>query len=187
MIKYDVIHRKICEFFDKYPSIKKIFLFVYKYMAYLISLLYLILIVICIRDKNIAPYDFIRAHQLFEAEPLTNSFIAAKIILTPLVSFIVVSVIRKCIDRKRPYIKYSYIPMVNKTKKGESMPSRHVFSITIIAMCWLYIFPVMGIIMLILSYFMAACRVIAGVHYISDVIVGFIAAVLCGIVGLWIL
>lgn len=35
-----------------------------------------------------------------------NMLLTAKLILTPLTSFILVSVIRKCIDAKRPYEKY---------------------------------------------------------------------------------
>lgn len=60
--------------------------------------------------------------------------------------------------------------LLRKIKKGESMPSRHVFSITIIAMCWLYIYQPIGIVLLILTIILAAVRVIAGVHFIRDVI-----------------
>lgn len=69
----------------------------------------------------------------------SNIFVISKLILTPLTSFIVVSFFRKCIDAKRPYVKYNITPLVKKEKKGESMPSRHVFSITIIA-CAGYIY-----------------------------------------------
>ena len=40
------------------------------------------------------------------------------------------------------------------------MPSRHVFSITIIAMCWFYVSVPVGIIMLMLVAIMAASRVL---------------------------
>lgn len=67
------------------------------------------------------------------------------------------------------------------------MPSRHVFSITIIAMCWLYIYQPIGIVLLILTIILAAVRVIAGVHFIRDVIAGIAVGILCGFIGLWIL
>ena len=98
-----------------------------------------------------------------------------------------VSFFRKCIDAKRPYVKYNITPLVKKEKKGESMPSRHVFSITIIAMCWLYIYQPIGIVLLILTIILAAVSVIAGVHFIRDVIAGIAVGILCGFIGLWIL
>ena len=111
----------------------------------------------------------------------------SKLILTPFTSFILVSVIRKCIDAKRPYEKYNIKPLFVKNTKGESMPSRHVFSITIIAMCWLYVSVPVGVIMLILVVIMAASRVLAGVHFIRDVVAGFAVGIICGIAGLWLI
>ena len=96
-------------------------------------------------------------------------------------------IIRKCIDAKRPYEKYNIKPLFVKDTKGESMPSRHVFSITIIAMCWLYVSVPVGIIMLMLVAIMAASRVLAGVHFVRDVVAGFAVGIICGIAGLWII
>ena len=61
------------------------------------------------------------------------------------------------------------------------MPSRHVFSMTIIAVSWFVISPIIGSILLICSLIMGMIRVIGGVHYPSDVIVGFISACLWGL------
>ena len=44
------------------------------------------------------------------------------------------------------------------------MPSRHIFSITIIAMCWLYIYQPVGIILLVMTLVLAVLRVVMGVH-----------------------
>ena len=63
----------------------------------------------------------------------------------------------------------------------------NLFSITIIAMCWLYIYQPVGIVLLILTIILAAVRVIAGVHFIRDVIAGIAVGILCGFIGLWIL
>lgn len=70
-------------------------------------------------------------------------------------------------------MKYNIKPLFVKDTKGESMPSRHVFSITIIAMCWLYVSVPVGIIMLMLVEIMAASRVLAGVHFVRDAVAGF--------------
>ena len=39
----------------------------------------------------------------------------------------------------------------------------------------------------ILTIILAAVRVIAGVHFIRDVIAGIAVGILCGFIGLWIL
>ena len=95
--------------------------------------------------------------------------------------------IRKCLDSPRPYTKYNITPIVKKDKEGESMPSRHIFSITIIAMCWLYICQPVGIILLVMTLVLAVLRVVMGVHFIKDVIAGIIYGIICGFIGLWIL
>ena len=75
---------------------------------------------------------------------------------------------------------YDFKPIIEKNKKGESMPSRHVFSAFIIGMAFLYIGEIpLGIIGLII----AIVRVISGVHFPKDVIVGALVGILCGAVG----
>lgn len=107
-----------------------------------------------------------------------------KVIIIPATGFFLLTFIRKTINRKRPYEALNIQPLINKDKKGHSMPSRHVFSMTIIAVSWFIISPIIGIILLICSLIMAMIRVIGGVHYPSDVLVGFISACIW---GLWFL
>lgn len=172
---YERRYRKISEWFLNCKPAYAILKFIYKYMAYFIAFAYIFLIIMSLRGTFFS-----------ETTPimLRNSGI---VVLTPLTSFILVSVIRKCIDAKRPYEKYNIKPLFIKETKGESMPSRHVFSITIIAMCWLYVSVPVGIIMLMLVAIMAASRVLAGVHFVRDVVVGFAVGIICGIAGLWII
>ena len=56
-----------------------------------------------------------------------------KVILVPFITFAGVSVFRKCVNAKRPYTIYGTTPIVAKDKTGESMPSRHTASFTVIA------------------------------------------------------
>lgn len=104
-----------------------------------------------------------------------------KIILIPASGFILLTFVRKSINRKRPYEALDIQPLIIKNKKGHSMPSRHVFSMTIIALSWLMISPIIGSILMFCVCVMAMIRVIGGVHYPSDVIVGFISACLWGL------
>lgn len=104
-----------------------------------------------------------------------------KIILVPAISFLIVSLFRKMIKRQRPYDKYHYQSMIEKESKENSMPSRHVFCATLIAMTYIYFHIPLGILLLVLACGSGVIRVIGGVHYISDVIVGFLIGILAGL------
>lgn len=108
-----------------------------------------------------------------------------KLLLVPAFSFAALSVFRHRINRPRPYETQNIKPLIPRDKRGESMPSRHVFSAAVISMCWLYINPKVGVVCLFLSLLSGVTRVLAGVHYPSDVAAGFDIGVLCGLI-LWI-
>ena len=175
---YERRYRKISEWFLKCKPAYAILKFIYKYI---------LLIIMSFRGTFFKEATPIMLRNSGIAVETDNMLLTAKLILTPLTSFILVSVIRKCIDAKRPYEKYNIKPLFIKETKGESMPSRHVFSITIIAMCWLYVSVPVGIIMLLLVAIMSASRVLAGVHFVRDVVAGFAVGIICGIAGLWLI
>ena len=97
--------------------------------------------------------------------------------LLPAIGFGLLSAIRKRLNQARPYEKWAIQPLLAKDTSGKSMPSRHVFSATVISMCLLYFFWLPGLICLLLSAGLALVRVIGGVHYPKDVVIGY----LCGI------
>lgn len=186
--KYEIRYNHMYDYIVSHKTLKSTILLLYKVLPYFVAISYVLLIIMCMRSKDaiVTPTISFSVDATGYVET-SNIFVTAKLILTPLTSFIVVSFFRKCIDAKRPYIKYNITPLVKKDKKGESMPSRHVFSITIIAMCWLYIYQPVGIVLLVLTVVLAVLRVITGVHFIRDVIAGIAVGVLCGFIGLWIL
>ncbi len=108
-------------------------------------------------------------------------------LLVPGVSFVLVSLVRSRLNFSRPYETLDIQPIIHKNTSGKSMPSRHVFSMFIIAMTFLYILPWAGIVLLCLGAVLAAVRVIGGVHFLRDVLVGAAAGVVCGIVGYWLI
>ncbi|MDO5382858.1 MAG: phosphatase PAP2 family protein [Eubacteriales bacterium] len=183
-IRYQHIYNWFLSHLKAYACLK----FVYKYLSYFVVFMYILLTAYCIfgnkEIKETIPLFLTNNGYVVESSRLLVTF---KIILTPMTSFILLSVIRKCIDAKRPYEKYNITPLISKKTVGESMPSRHIFSITIIAMCWMYISVPIGTILIFLSIVMAVSRVLAGVHFIRDVIAGFIIGILCGFTGLWIM
>ena len=97
--------------------------------------------------------------------------------LLPAIGFGLLSAIRKRLNQARPYEKWDIQTLLAKDTSGKSMPSRHVCSATVISMCLLYFFWLPGLLCLLLSAGLATVRVIGGVHYPKDVVIGY----LCGI------
>ena len=64
--------------------------------------------------------------------------IFARITLSPLTVFAIVTFFRKIFNRPRPYEKFATTSVFGKNKKGESMPSRHTACAFIIAMACKY-------------------------------------------------
>lgn len=108
------------------------------------------------------------------------SFIEA--ILLPGISFVLVSAFRHIYNAPRPYEVTGIPPIGGKTTKGKSMPSRHTFSIFIIAMTVFYYDYRFGICMLVLGVILAALRVIMRVHFVKDVVVGAILGIGFGLI-----
>lgn len=112
-----------------------------------------------------------------------GSEIFLRFTLIPLVTLILVTVVRALINAQRPYEKYNYTPVVNKTTKGKSFPSRHTVSAFIIAMAFMYLDIKLGVIMLTVACIIGAVRVLSGVHFIRDVVSGAALGILIGVLG----
>ena len=102
-------------------------------------------------------------------------------ILIPGAGFALLTAVRAGINRPRPYETWKIDPLIHKDTRGNSMPSRHVFSSAVISMAWMPVSAAAGTFFLILSAAAALIRVLGGVHYPSDVTAGFLAGVVCGI------
>ena len=103
---------------------------------------------------------------------LSRDFRILMIICPPLAGFIFISMIRSGMNLKRPYEKYDIVPLIEKETKGNSFPSRHVFSAFSIGVSLLVISPYLSLTCLIAGMIIAVCRVLSGVHYIMDVVFG---------------
>lgn len=109
--------------------------------------------------------------------------------LVPGISFALVTVLRKVINAPRPYEVFDAAPVIPKDTRGNSFPSRHAFSIFVIAMTFCACCPLAwaGPVMLVAGVLLAVIRVVSGVHFPCDVVVGALLGMLAGFVGLWIL
>ena len=102
-------------------------------------------------------------------------------VFIPASGFVILSLLRKKINAPRPYEVWEIVPLLDRDSPGQSMPSRHVFSATIISMACLHASLTMGMICLTLSALLGLVRVLGGVHYPKDVLAGYACGLLWGI------
>ena len=103
-------------------------------------------------------------------------------LFVPASGFVILSLLRKKINAPRPYEVWEIIPLLDRDSPGQSMPSRHVFSASIISMACLHASLSVGLILLILSAILGLVRVLGGVHYPKDVVVGYICGLAWGVI-----
>ena len=102
-------------------------------------------------------------------------------VFVPASGFVILSLFRKKINAPRPYEVWEVVPLLDRDSPGQSMPSRHVFSATIISMACLHASLTMGMICMTLSAFLGLVRVLGGVHFPKDVVVGYICGLVWGV------
>ena len=102
-------------------------------------------------------------------------------VFIPASGFVILSFLRKKINAPRPYEERDIKPLLDRDSPGQSMPSRHVFSATIISMACLHDSLSVGVILLVLSVILGLVRVSGGVHYPKDVVVGYICGLAWGV------
>lgn len=106
-------------------------------------------------------------------------------LLVPGLSFVLVTALRKAINAPRPYEVFDAAPVIAKDTQGNSFPSRHTFSIFVIAMTFCVWCPLAwaGPAMLAAGVVLAVIRVVSGVHFPRDVVAGAVLGIALGAVG----
>lgn len=108
-------------------------------------------------------------------------------ITVPLGVFVTVTIIRIFVNCQRPYECLEIEPLMHKSTKGKSFPSRHTASAAVIAMAFFYINVPLGIVCLAASMLIGLSRIVAGVHFPRDAAAGFLYAVVMSVLFLYIL
>ena len=110
-----------------------------------------------------------------------------RFVLVPAVTFLAGSALRARLNAPRPYEVLQLPPIAHKDTRGKSFPSRHVFSAFMIAMTWYAVYPGIGIALLAVGALLAVIRVVGGVHYPRDVVVGAVTGIVAGLIGFWLI
>ena len=142
-------YRAVIGWFNARPAAKKALRLVSRGAVGLVYLLYL---------GMLAWLALHRSEQLWPA------------IIVPAAAFLVGTLVRRVIDRPPPYTALGCA--LFEDKPGQSMPSRHCFSAAAIAGAAWFVLRPLGIVLAVLGVLIAVCRVVTGVHYISDVLAG---------------
>lgn len=105
-------------------------------------------------------------------------------VIVPGISFVAVSIFRRLYNAPRPYeMPGATPPVIKKDSPGKSFPSRHIFSVFIIAVTVFQVWPVPGILTGVAGALLAYVRVAGGVHFPKDVIAGAVIGIACGVIG----
>ena len=104
----------------------------------------------------------------------------AALVLVPGLAFVLLSAVRAHLNEPRPYERDGIVPLVPRDGAGRSFPSRHAFSAFAIAASWGVVAPPVSVVLLGLACLLAVIRVLGGVHYPRDVVVGALCGVAAG-------
>ena len=115
---------------------------------------------------------------------LTKSDLLLRSLVVPLAGFLVCTVLRAGINAPRPYEKLGIPAITKKDTRGKSFPSRHAACGSVIAFTALWAAPPLGVFLLVVSVLIVFSRVLAGVHFIKDVVTGWLLGALIGLVGM---
>ena len=153
-----IVFRFLNGFAGKSPITDRIFIFLADYLPYVLGLVFLIL--------------------LFR----TSMNLRWRLIITTAVSaffarFIITEIIRFLYHRPRPFSVWHVTQLVSENKW--SFPSGHaVFFFAVAASIYIYN-KKWGILFYIAAFLISVARVVAGVHYPTDIIGGAIIGILC--------
>ncbi len=153
---------KMCSWFSNHKSAEKLLRIAYKYVPFVFILA--IPAIIIVKGFQGIDKDFIT------------------LLVVPPCVFLGITFMRRLINRERPYSKYGVPSVIKKDRTDCSFPSRHTASAFIIAMSGYLVCIYLGIFLTVLAIIVALTRILAGVHYIFDVVFGMLFSILMGTV-----
>jgi len=109
--------------------------------------------------------------------------VAAIMLATGAVGLALYKFLKRTFVRERPFIRHAGISLAGAPLDRYSFPSGH--TLHAVAYTWLAVaaFPVLGFVLLPLALAIAASRVVLGLHYPTDVLVGALLGAITGGTG----
>ena len=108
-------------------------------------------------------------------------------ILVPAIGFLATTWLRAWINAPRPYEQLDIPHISKKDTVGKSFPSRHAACAAVIAVTALHALPPLGIALSIVALLIALSRVLAGVHFLKDVLSGLLLGGVIGWLGMYLI
>jgi len=105
---------------------------------------------------------------------LYNVHMGFVLVINLLISQSIVHFIKRVVDRPRPYKTLDWAIAINPPKCKYSFPSGHSSTALTIALVMSSFFPVLKMPILIMSLLIGISRIYMGVHYPTDVSLGFV-------------
>lgn len=101
--------------------------------------------------------------------------------------YILVTLLRRLADVPRPYEVYDFFTQPPRDRSRDSFPSRHAFCIFAIGTLCIFVYPVVGILTLVMGVLVCISRVALGLHFVRDVIAGALVGIFTSLIGGFIL
>lgn len=108
---------------------------------------------------------------------------AARLVIISAIPFLLVSLARRLVNAPRPYELYDFCDTPPKQRKGESFPSRHVFSAFLIGTLALFHSVWLGASLLLCGLILSAARILLGIHFPRDCIAGAAVGIASAVIG----
>ena len=112
---------------------------------------------------------------------------AIGVALSAAIGLLAVTLMRKIINAPRPYEIYDFYKQPPREKSGQSFPSRHAYSAFVIASLAWILHPVVSVFLFVLGICLSAVRVLLGIHFVRDVLVGAALGIISGVLGILIM
>ena len=107
----------------------------------------------------------------------------ARAVLVPAATFMLANGLRMALDKPRPYETHDIQPLLVKDTRGQSFPSRHMASATVITCTLAWILPPLAVIGALGCAGIAFVRIVGGVHYPRDIVAAFALGIICAFIG----
>ena len=172
-------YKRFTDWLDGHPVLRQGIILLNRWLPLIPFLCYPLLLVLL----NVRWFRMMSSGQ----DALDFMQVIARAILVPGLAFFLGTLLRTRLHMPRPYEQPGFVPLTPKGTKGNSFPSRHALSAAVLGMVWLYFYRAVGIVMLIVAALICGLRVLAGAHYVRDVVAGAAFGLVFGYVGMWLL